>query len=527
MGRLSDFQLYLATSISKTKPVHKQTSLSSSEQLARSFLADSQPDSNVLDIYNENASLTPASTAPKTPKPAIKTYNRPSKTPLPVLPSPKPSPKIKTTSEKYEGRQDSGSVMKELGALLNEETEIEEKKLCENLVIDYNSIKYPRVMSTDPPTQRNMLHNCMISLSDAMQDLYCFDLTQLTFTTSEEVVGIGRVVCDGDGKLNSKSVLCQTLSGESLPLELDACPNYALFPGQTVAVKGTNPGGGRVFATEIFNGANAPLNVIESAEDSGTLTVFVASGPFMTNDGTSLQPFQDLIHSIRQARPHAIIITGPFLDCRNDKLLASEEPLTQIFEGMMLTLSNLSNDLNVNTFVLPSPREATHWNIYPIRPFSITKFDISKKLHFMPDPCMFSLNGIVFGVTATDSVFHISFQECSRSSSKDSLDRISRLVSHLLQQQSFYPMQPAHNEVAVDLDLMPLYQISVQPHVLVLPSDLSPYVKNVDGCIAVNAGSTVKGQAAGSYGLLYIDLDKSRDKTAIPNDAFYCKIIKM
>ena len=525
---MSDFQLYLASAVSKSKPVQKSSSLSNSEQLARSFLTDSQPDSNVLDIYNENVSPTPVNATPKTPKPAIKTYNRPSKTPVPALPSPKPSPKPKVTSEKYEGRQDSGSVMKEMGTLLSDEKQIEEKTRCENVVIDYTPIKYPRVMSTDPATQRNMLHNSMISLSDAMQDLYCFDLTQLSFTTSEEVVGIGRIVCDGDGKLNSKSILFQTLGGETLPLELDACPSYALFPGQTVAVKGTNPGGGRIFATEVFNGANAPLSVIECPENAGVLTVFMASGPFMTNDGTSLKPFQDLINSIKQVRPHVLIITGPFLDSRNEKLLSSEEPLSQIFEGMILTLSNLSNDLNVNTFVLPSPREATHLNVYPVCPFNITKFDISKKLHLMPDPCMFSVNGVVFGVTATDSVFHISFQECSKSSSsKDSLDRISRLVSHLLQQQSFYPMHPAHNEVSIDLDLMPLYQMTVQPHILLLPSDLSPYVKKVDGCIAVNAGSTVKGQAAGSYGMLYIDLDKSRDKTAVPEDAFFCKIVKM
>ena len=32
-------------------------------------------------------------------------------------------------------------------------------------------------------------------------------------------------------------------------------------------------------------------------------------------------------------------------------------------------------------------------------------------VHFMPDPCMLSINGIVFGVTSTDVLFQLGSEE--------------------------------------------------------------------------------------------------------------------
>ena len=544
MGRLSDFQLHLANSKAKPKTASKdKTFFGTSQQLARSILADSQPDSNVLDLYSDSPK-TISQSAVKPPRtPVTKTYNtaRTPKVTAVDISSPKPSPILvekvsSTTSQKYDARQDSGSTVKDFGNLDlkvgSENDEFDENakrpKFCERVELDITAIKYPRTMSTDPSTQQSALYNELTNLGDAMQDLHGFDVSQLSFTSTDDVVGLGRIVCDGDGKMNPKSILLQTPTGDYLTLEVDNCPNYALFPGQIVAVRGTNPGGGRVYVKEIFHGANAAPVVIEPPEDSGAMSMLMASGPFIPNDGVSLQPFQDLIKTVRTLRPNVLVLSGPFLDTRNEKLIQMEEPLSQLFEGMMLTLSNLANDLSMETVILPSPREITHIGAYPIRPFSITKFDVSKKLHFMTDPCMFSVNGLVFGVSATDCVFHVSFQECSKQTGqKDTMDRISRLVSHFLRQQSFYPLYPAHNDVSLDVDLLPLAQMSVQPHVLIIPSELSPYVKMVDGCLAVNPGSVTKGQSAGTYGFLQIDLEKVRNQSVVSEQEVSCKVIKM
>lgn len=35
-------------------------------------------------------------------------------------------------------------------------------------------------------------------------------------------------------------------------------------------------------------------------------------------------------------------------------------------------------------------------------------------VHFMPDPCMLSINGIVFGVTSTDVLFQLGSEEIAQ-----------------------------------------------------------------------------------------------------------------
>ena len=50
----------------------------------------------------------------------------------------------------------------------------------------------------------------------------------------------------------------------------------------------------------------------------------------------------------------------------------------------------------------------------------------------LPDPAMFSVDGVVFGVTAADVLFHLGKEELARQTVRT--DRIKRLASHLVQQ---------------------------------------------------------------------------------------------
>ena len=50
----------------------------------------------------------------------------------------------------------------------------------------------------------------------------------------------------------------------------------------------------------------------------------------------------------------------------------------------------------------------------------------------LPDPAMFSVEGVVFGVTSADVLFHLGKEELARQSVRT--DRIKRLASHLIQQ---------------------------------------------------------------------------------------------
>ena len=62
------------------------------------------------------------------------------------------------------------------------------------------------------------------------------DLIDLGSTHPEPGVGVGRIQCDSDGRLNSNSVILHgsldSSSGVSIPVDLSQVANFSLFPGQ-------------------------------------------------------------------------------------------------------------------------------------------------------------------------------------------------------------------------------------------------------------------------------------------------------
>ena len=62
------------------------------------------------------------------------------------------------------------------------------------------------------------------------------ELSHVALPTQEEVVVVGRICCDSNGKLNAKSVLLEgsvdMSAGKTIPVDLTQLKEYALFPGQ-------------------------------------------------------------------------------------------------------------------------------------------------------------------------------------------------------------------------------------------------------------------------------------------------------
>jgi len=59
---------------------------------------------------------------------------------------------------------------------------------------------------------------------------------KLGFYVQEAVTVVGRICCDGNGRLNANSLLLEgsieTSSGRSVPLDVSNVPQFSLFPGQ-------------------------------------------------------------------------------------------------------------------------------------------------------------------------------------------------------------------------------------------------------------------------------------------------------
>lgn len=119
--------------------------------------------------------------------------------------------------------------------------------------------------------------------------------------------------------------------GQRVHLDLRELKNFALFPGQVVAVQGINGSGGRMVAKGIIEGVPRPPPASEPAElarlqhgaetaGGKALSVFAAVGPFTTSDNLKYEPLNDLLGAVRAARPDVVIMVGPFVDSEHPQV---------------------------------------------------------------------------------------------------------------------------------------------------------------------------------------------------------------
>lgn len=149
-----------------------------------------------------------------------------------------------------------------------------------------------------------------------------------------EIVAVGRIVSDmPDGKLSPSSVLLESSrsmgAGSRVRLKLDGIRSYSFFPGQIVAVKGVNASGKYFAVKEILEipPLDTPVSSIKTLVDNssrlsaGGLNVFIASGPYTTDDNLDFESLDEICNQAAELCPDILILAGPFID--------SQHPLIQ------------------------------------------------------------------------------------------------------------------------------------------------------------------------------------------------------
>ncbi len=273
----------------------------------------------------------------------------------------------------------------------------------------------------------------------------------------------------------------------------------------------TNPNGNQLVAKRIYADASPPLLDRADRVTAHPVNVVMASGPFTTSDNLDFSPLKDLLASIVKNKPHVAVLTGPFLDARHNLVSKGEtggRTYAELFaQEVMVKIIEASALVPATRFVLVSNHNDVHHRfIYPTPPFPTSaKEEVRERIHMMPDPCVFSVDGVVFAVTSTDVLRHLGKEYLHVG---PRCDRIKQMAAFLVQQRSFYPLFPPDLEDMANVDYEKLEshgQLNVRPHVLVAPSDLLHFYKDLgDGCLAVNPGRLAKGEGGGVFARLRI-----------------------
>jgi len=329
------------------------------------------------------------------------------------------------------------------------------------------------------------------------------ELLDLATTQPDTAVGIGRVQCDSEGRLNSNSVVLHgsldTSSGVSVPLDLSQVSSYSLFPGQVVAMDCTNPNGSKLVAAKMYEGAPLPLADIRLAESS-VLSMLVAAGPFTTSDSVGMEPLQDILSVIKEKKPSVAVLLGPFLDMKNSAVCGAAESFDSQWVRMVTLMAKEMEGLSTQLVMVPSSRDAVGYPVYPQPPFPSSPLYLPN-MRCVSDPCVLDISGVHVALTSSDILFHLGKEEISFP--PRSGDRMSRLSSHLLQQGSMYPLYPPSEELNVDFEKLEHFALlDKSPHLLVLPSDLTHFVREVTGSTVINPGRLTKGAGPGTYSLV-------------------------
>jgi DNA polymerase alpha subunit B len=380
------------------------------------------------------------------------------------------------------------------------------------------------------------------------------ELTPVGIPCQEEVTVAGRVVCEaGEGRINKTSAYIEgsrrDSGGARAALSLQELPAFALFPGQIIAAKGINSGGGRLVVKELYSGAPKPLatstaaellRLQHSSEGAGgkPLSIMCAAGPYSVSGDLEYAPLNDLLAIARTTKPDVVLLVGPFVDDAHPLVAAGAAGLTgpdgtvepvdfetlfriRVCEKLELLLEDV--DLTTQFLLVPSLRDAFHDYAFPQAPFTdripggvelgvgeyaedrVYTLGIphSPKVVCLPNPAMFRLNEVLFGVTSADVLFDLSSNEASAGGGGN---RLARLADHLLLQQSFYPVQPAPAASAAQLEprQQARWRMPLTPDVLLLPGKLTTFARDVRGCLCINPGHLARGTSGGTFAQITI-----------------------
>jgi DNA polymerase alpha subunit B len=280
-----------------------------------------------------------------------------------------------------------------------------------------------------------------------------------------------------------------------------------------VALGGSNNLGKCVVVKNVFSPRPLPFPEMPLTinRNTGPLNILIAAGPFTPSDSLSFEAFDDLLEKIKEVKPGVCILLGPFLDENHQKLDEfvdnQENTFEAFFRNKVQELCSLG--LTGTQFVLvSSSRDVHHLPVYPTPPYSIGNENSIIQIEegmitAVPDPATISISGVVIGLTSTDILMHT--QKNILAHATIHTDRFSRTAREMLSQRNFYPLYPPNENVPMDIDLWTKYaQMECTPHILLLPSDLNHFIKQVDKTTVINPGRLSSGKR--TYARLQIDV---------------------
>lgn len=346
-----------------------------------------------------------------------------------------------------------------------------------------------------------------------------------------EVVAVGRIASDSfEGKLNAASLVLETSrrmgGGLRIPLNMEKIKHYQFFPGQIVALRGSNTSGQNFTVTEVLdmpllpNAASSPSamanhrqkllggpDVMDTDSDPLPLNVMIASGPYTADDNLDFEPLHQLCSVAADTYVDALLLTGPFIDIDHPLIATGDFDLPEgadpdtatmatVFRYMVSPALNRLAAANpsVTILLVPSTRDAIDKHVsWPQEAFPKRELGLPKTAaKVVGNPMTLSVNEMLLGVSSQDVLWELKGDEVvSRPAPVP--DLLARLSRYLIEQRHYFPVFPPMDRsrypktgtaegvpqgAMLDVSYLKLGEmVGVRPDVLIVPSALPPFAK--------------------------------------------------
>lgn len=355
-----------------------------------------------------------------------------------------------------------------------------------------------------------------------------------------DIVAVGRVASDSpEGKLNAASLVLETSRrtgmGFRVPLNMDAISAWSVFPGQIIAVKGSNATGNEFVVKEMLampllpNAASTGSALAAHEEkmrvrdpdammddDDGKpappLTILYAAGPYTADDNLDFEPLHALCSQAADSYADALVLVGPFLDVDHPLIAtgdfdlpeeaassvdADTATMTTVFRYLVAPAINrlAASNPHVTIIMVPSVRDVLAKHVsWPQDTIPRKELGLPKAVRIVSNPMTLSVNEVVLGVSSQDVLWELRAEELAKQGGGGGgQDLMARLCRYLVEQRHYYPVYPptdrarlpktgtaegAATGAVLDLSYLKLGEmVNVRPDVMMTPSALPPFAK--------------------------------------------------
>ena len=379
----------------------------------------------------------------------------------------------------------------------------------------------PRIKVTTSTDQRKFSYKSLgMKLSDASETLdeRIEDFTKLVVQhykdaysetafgsaatqDTAEIIAVGRIASDapssstgtGAKQLNAASIVLETSrymgGGLRVPLDLSRLKGYQFFPGQIVALRGSNTTGASFVVSEVLalpllpNAASSPAALAvhrarlatsdgdvdmddtekdaKDAKDPPPLNVLFASGPYTVDTNLDYEALHALVGVASDKAVDAVVLSGPFVDAdhpliatgdfdlphdytQSDGYDPDEATMTTVFRTMVspalqrLVVANPS----VTVLLVPSVRDVVAKHVaWPQAAFPRRGLALPQNVRIVGNPVAVSLNEMLMGLSSQDIIYELRHEELAHGR-VDEPNAVSRACRYLLEQRHYFPLFP-------------------------------------------------------------------------------------